>query len=685
MSAWERALQGRGGGNAAVVAARNRDARRRQAEARAAVSRSEEKPFVPPTAGLGASFRPTNEDYASAGRMSAQVGKETLFGPERESWITEGQASLPERFARDWFTAEQERNLAAQSAREGNTKAAVGWGALGLAGILPIGRIARGVRTAGNVAESAADISRTMPSGPPPTPPISPPPGPRALTQPEFLTGPPTPPAPTRRKLPGWDDPVPARPTGPPPTPPTGPTAASVQRHNQRVTEGIFARRQERADRLNALRELQGALETSPAPALPLRSSLSRANPLGDLRITSGTPEVTTGTRTTLRDFALPYEELVEPSARELAESTAAPFLDAGLLVRRGLRQNEIDRAADLFARTGDGRTIRDVPRLEVDRARRIARELAEDYRGRFFESPNRLSVRGANPNLDLPSGAVPFRNLAVDWNYLTYPNIDQLVYGDYVDELAGALGRAPLRREFVDVQALNQLLEAINSGQVSSVLHPKGLQGLLDEGAVPNVFDTRATSAGANPSSAEIAERMNLRRVSESSLLGVPYDALGSARPRYGYVEAPEGYSLPRSNEGFMNYSGVADYGPIVADWSNDVRNRASYTVGDSLNQIVSGSGYAAIPRPLANTTLQDLVLSGAPYAKSNRLPYVETQLFDGPTIDDLVGLRVAPQYFDETSRLLQRRGIDVPVDVLPEPRLGFPWEVRGNVLPFR
>jgi len=679
LSAWERALQGIGGGGNAVVAARNRDAQRRMAQARVVASpnRPGARPsgvtfptagFVP-TAGFGPGFQPSNEDYASGGRMAAQIGQEILFGPERASVITSGQASLPERFVRDWFTAEQERNLATQAGREGRVGAALGWGGLAAAGLIPFGKIFRGIRTAGNVAETAADASRVMPLGPPPTPPV------RSWD-----------PWSSEPMPEGWN-PLSSPRTEPSPiSPPTGPTDSQIRTLRLAAERELLEKQKAEAERLNALRALEDALNVNTLPALPIRSSLSRTNPLGDLRITSGTPEVTTGTRTTLRDFALPYERLVSPSARELAESTAAPFLDAGLLTRADLNPRQIERAANLFARTDNGRTIRDVPRFEVDRAQRVAQEVAEDYRGGLFQSPSRLSVRGANPDLSLPSGAVPFRHMAADWTHLTYPGINELVYGDYVDEIARALGRAPYRREVVDVEALTQLLEAINSGQVSSVLHPRGLQGLLDEGVVPNIFDVRATSAGVSPSSNEIAQRMNLRRISETSMLGVPYDAPGSARPRYGYIEAPEGYSLPGSSEDFMRYSGVSDYGPIVADWSNDIRNRASYTVGDSLNQIVSGVDYRALPRPLAGTTIQDLVLSGAPYARSNRLPYVEAQLFDGPTIENLTGLRVAPQYFDETSRLLQSRGVDVPVSVLPEPTSGFPWERRRNsILPFR
>jgi hypothetical protein len=100
-----------------------------------------------------------------------QWGGAILFGPERESVIPfAGDASRGERFVRDWIGSEQEFRLAGQSASEGRLGAAAGWGALGVAGIVPVfgdaaQAISRGARAGRQVAGEAAQVARLIPEG----------------------------------------------------------------------------------------------------------------------------------------------------------------------------------------------------------------------------------------------------------------------------------------------------------------------------------------------------------------------------------------------------------------------------------------------------------------------------------------------------------------------------------------
>jgi hypothetical protein len=156
-------------------AARQREERERQriAESNAEIARRAQENaargpgFVPPTAGLGASFQPSLEDYASAGRMAAQAGpaalrvaEEIAFGPERQS-VLGGEASRAERTLRDWGLSEQEFRAAGEAFGGGRPLAGLGWGALGLAGAIPgLGQFGRGVVGVARGVGAAADAAR---------------------------------------------------------------------------------------------------------------------------------------------------------------------------------------------------------------------------------------------------------------------------------------------------------------------------------------------------------------------------------------------------------------------------------------------------------------------------------------------------------------------------------------------
>ena len=111
--------------------------------------------------GVVRSFTP--EEQAA----NRQALDEFAFGPESPSWVNVGQpASRPERFVRNWFLSEQEFRTAGERAREGAVLPAVGWGALGLAGVVPIGGdAAQALARGGRAAESAADVARTADAG----------------------------------------------------------------------------------------------------------------------------------------------------------------------------------------------------------------------------------------------------------------------------------------------------------------------------------------------------------------------------------------------------------------------------------------------------------------------------------------------------------------------------------------
>jgi hypothetical protein len=101
----------------------------------------------------------TAEEQARRREMLSQIA----FGPERRSvrpWRNE--ASLPERVLRDWVASEQEFRLAAERAGESRFGSALGWGALGMAGVVPFyGDAAQALRKAGRIFSSSGDAARS--------------------------------------------------------------------------------------------------------------------------------------------------------------------------------------------------------------------------------------------------------------------------------------------------------------------------------------------------------------------------------------------------------------------------------------------------------------------------------------------------------------------------------------------
>jgi len=115
-----------------------------------------------PGSGTGREYRQqpmTAEEQARRREMLSQIA----FGPERRSvrpWRNE--ASLPERVLRDWVASEQEFRLAAERAGESRFGSALGWGALGMAGVVPFyGDAAQALGKAGRIFSSSGDAARS--------------------------------------------------------------------------------------------------------------------------------------------------------------------------------------------------------------------------------------------------------------------------------------------------------------------------------------------------------------------------------------------------------------------------------------------------------------------------------------------------------------------------------------------
>jgi hypothetical protein len=625
-------------------------------------------------AGMGSGLRFNNanqmqQSYADAGRSVANFTRAlpgvinyAAFGPERQASSTLGlapsrfdspeMARLDERFVRDNILGEQERKLGWQAAQEGRPGAAAAWYGMSL---LPLTPFIRGVGRAGRGAVVGA-APRPAPSGP-------------SFAADPFGTGPASiPPAiggpPPGRFLDELDARLAQK------------EARSVHAHNERVRQRLLDNQRYEAERLQALREVQRSLNAPYVPELPAVASFGqRTGPLSDLRIVSGSEGISSGTRASLHDFIVPFRGLDEGSGLRLPETMAEPFIESGLMRNRNPSAWEIDSVAKAFnvvpgTTRGGGWNPRTASSVEKRAAEEAVRDVASRYAGRFVElNPNvqareRYAGRGRE---------FPFASQQSSWDARLSSPINSILRKQMVEDASALVGRNPFMHDSVDIRALEGLLENINAGTVSSAMHPGGLEYLLREGIAPTATRVNRSGAGPDSLSALSGDRRSLRAATEFGNFGVPVGAGPEARPHYGFIQAAENAAPFRGSEIFDYQAGTKPYGPIVAEWSNAVRPTTSFTVGDSLNAMLPGNMPSRIPRPLETPSIQDVAFAGG--FDFPRSPYIEAQMFGGPSIENFTGLRVAENYADEISRMLSRYGVDVPFRTMPfdwhQPRL--------------
>jgi hypothetical protein len=413
------------------------------------------------------------------------------------------------------------------------------------------------------------------------------------------------------------------------------------------------------------MRSFQDVLDAPYVPELPRVASLGqRSGPLADLRVFSGGgQEIPSGTRASLHDFPIPFRALEEGSNLRLPETMAEPFIESGLLRNRDISPWEIDSIAQTFntvpgSTRGGSWNPRTASSFERRASEEAVRDVASRYSGRFVEPNPNISARQQYQGR---GQEFPFAGQQSSWDSRLPSPINNLLRKQIAEDVASQIGRNPFMHDSVDVRALQELLDNINSGTVSSAMYPGGLEYLLREGIAPNA--TRVNRSGAGPDSYNrlSGDRQNLRAATELGNFGIPIGAGPELRPHYGFIQAQEG-AAPFRGSNIMDYQEVKPYGPVVAEWSDAVRPQTSFTVGDSLNAMVNrGTVPSRVPRPLQNPSIQDLAFSGG-YDFPNA-GYVEAQMFGGPKLENLSGVRVAENYADEISRMLSRYGVDVPV----------------------
>jgi hypothetical protein len=177
----------------------------------------------------------------------------------------------------------------------------------------------------------------------------------------------------------------------------------------------------------------------------------------------------------------------------------------------------------------------------------------------------------------------------------------------------------------------------AIGRGFVSSL-------NILDEGRFKTQFET-GTSGG-------VYDR-KFRSEAEKNGLGVPPSMRGeTGRPVYGLLDAPD------SNT-FM-------YGDVLWVLKDNVKNRATFTLGDSLYEFATGRLVGA---PFSDPHDGALDRNAGRYGKSGVkiIEYIEAQIQGGVTLADVskivINVNADPGWYQILKTRAEEKGIPVEV----------------------
>lgn len=228
------------------------------------------------------------------------------------------------------------------------------------------------------------------------------------------------------------------------------------------------------------------------------------------------------------------------------------------------------------------------------------------------------------------------------------------VVDGEFVDEM----GNPHSIDEIVADVAAG--IETDDSGTISILASPDTLGLILDDGRFKNQFETGTSTALFDPA---------MRQTFEAGHFGVDPSASPMDKPIYGTYNFDETLS-----------SGVGFYGGVVVDLKDTVRERATVTLGDSLNSDLVGipMGASGLPEDrLLAAAGPDYVREAAIVSLSNypgfenvtddlgsdwqMQDYYEAQIHGGVTVDDIahVYFKDPPPPDSELTARLDEKGI--------------------------
>jgi hypothetical protein len=194
-----------------------------------------------------------------------------------------------------------------------------------------------------------------------------------------------------------------------------------------------------------------------------------------------------------------------------------------------------------------------------------------------------------------------------------------QLRFAFYADRRG--LGAAEYRRRL-----LAHLRDLCGNVELRVRLRRDHLPTVFADRRLRNQFETGHSSGYFHP---------RIRAELEHRVLGVPLSAPPIERPIYGYLSgSDEDHALP-------------SYGTVIATLDSSLRQRATFTVGDSLDQTQHARIPAFAPSPLNVPELLSVdaridVLGARDFATASASShrYAEAQIYGGVALEDISAL---------------------------------------------
>jgi hypothetical protein len=184
-------------------------------------------------------------------------------------------------------------------------------------------------------------------------------------------------------------------------------------------------------------------------------------------------------------------------------------------------------------------------------------------------------------------------------------------------------------------------------NGKIAIALKDKPLDRIISNGEFKNRFE--GGISGVN--SAKGRQYKEARIEAENEVFGIPHDADGSARPAYGYIEHPDRLTSSGARHG-------SNYGPNQIVLKDDLKSRATFTVGDSIDdrRIRDNAKPSPINDPHLPAAIDekdhvfyagrtneewkiDAIGSGLGYQKPQ---YIEAQVFGKIKLEDIAEIRI-------------------------------------------
>jgi hypothetical protein len=216
--------------------------------------------------------------------------------------------------------------------------------------------------------------------------------------------------------------------------------------------------------------------------------------------------------------------------------------------------------------------------------------------------------------------------------------------------------------------RTVETMKQSLSKGFPVVAIEADDMLKVIGDGRFKTQHETRESNGAYKP---------YLRRQRELALAGVPLDTKASERPIYGYVATQERGSTPNTSDYNqdrynINNSGVGQYGNVRVVLKDDVKQRTSYTIPDSLD------GYA-LARPLTEKhTFKTLSQAGVHHDLSlshggkERESYVEAQIHRGVKVSDIKKIYVMKDEKGKTDT----KSIKQIKDALSEKNLNIPVE---------